>query len=152
MKDIGLGNPAVIASVLSSEQGQKAIGKTQDVFFTVLKVGLVVTVLGVAYYKIFKGFKALKEDANYKPSNISVTQAKARAEAIYTALLGFGANYDAVETNLKGLNHNGFIRVYNEFGERRSSTLSKMNLIEWLQDQFNQFEIAKLRFLIKGFF
>ena len=116
MKNKGLGNPAVISSVLASEQGQKAIGKTQDVFFTVLKVGLVATVLVVAYYKIFKGFTKLKEESNYYPSNISITNAKARAEALYTAMLGFGANYDAVESSLKGLNHNGFIRVYNEFG------------------------------------
>jgi hypothetical protein len=119
---------------------------------TVLKVALLGGIFAIAYYKIFKGFQQIKEDKRYKPSNINVTQAKARAEAIYTALLGFGANYKTVENNLTGLNHNGFIMVYNEFGERRSATLVKMNLVEWLQDQFNETDIAKLRFLIKGFF
>lgn len=120
--------------------------------FTVLKIALVGGILTLAYFKIFKGFQQIQDDKRYKPSNINVTQAKARSEAIYTALLGFGANYNTVENNLTGLNHNGFIKVYNEFGERRSSTLVKMNLVEWLQDQFNETEIAKLRFLIKGFF
>lgn len=120
--------------------------------FTVLKIALIGGILTLAYFKIFKGFQQIQDDKRYKPSNINVTQAKARSEAIYTALLGFGANYSTVENNLTGLNHNGFIKVYNEFGERRSSTLVKMNLVEWLQDQFNETEIAKLRFLIKGFF
>lgn len=120
--------------------------------FTVLKIALIGGILTLAYFKIFKGFQQIQDDKRYKPSNINVTQAKARSEAIYTALLGFGANYNTVENNLTGLNHNGFIKVYNEFGERRSSTLVKMNLVEWLQDQFNETEIAKLRFLIKGFF
>ena len=120
--------------------------------FTVLKIALVGGILTLAYFKIFKGFQQIQDDKRYKPSNINVTQAKARSEAIYTALLGFGANYNTVENNLTGLNHNGFIKVYNEFGERRSSTLVKMNLVEWLQDQLNETEIAKLRFLIKGFF
>lgn len=120
--------------------------------FTVLKIALIGGILTLAYFKIFKGFQQIQDDKRYKPSNINVTQAKARSEAIYTALLGFGANYSTVENNLTGLNHNGFIKLYNEFGERRSSTLVKMNLVEWLQDQFNETEIAKLRFLIKGFF
>jgi hypothetical protein len=159
MKKKGLRNPAVIASVLTSPAGQKMIEKSQEKAqksisngFTFLKVLLVGGIVAVVYFKFLKGFTRLKEDTRYKPSNINVTQAKARAEAIYTALLGFGANYNAVENNLTGLNHNGFIRVYNEFGERRSATLSKMNLVEWLQDQFKEEDITKLRFLIKGFF
>lgn len=154
----GLKNPAV-SSFVASPQGQKMIGKAQESSQEVLKTGLfvfkILFVLGmgtIAYYKIFKGFEKVTEDKRYTPSNVSKTQAKARAEAIYTALLGFGANYNAVENNLTGLNHNGFIRVYNEFGERRGSTFSKMNLVEWLQDQFSEEKITKLRFLIKGFF
>ena len=60
MKNKGLGNPAIITSAVTREQGQKAIEKTQDVFFTVLKVAAILGVLGFAYYKIFKGFKAIK--------------------------------------------------------------------------------------------
>lgn len=158
MKESGLSNPAV-ASFIASPQGQKMIEKTQDnqqkainTGLTILKFLIVSGVLTIAYFKIFRGFKKLDDDKRYRPSNISTTQAKARAEAIYTALLGIGANFKAVENNLTGLNHNGFIKVFNEFGERRSATLTKMNLVEWLQDQFGETEIAKLRFLIKGFF
>lgn len=147
----GLKNPA-IAAFAASPEGQKTIAKTANLGFTILKVVLVAGTLTFVYFKVFKGFKKIQEDVRYKPSNISVTQAKARAEAIYTAMLGAGANYRTVENNLTGLNHNGFIRLFNEFGERRSATLTKMNLVEWLQDQFNEADIAKLRFLIKGFF
>lgn len=159
MKKKGLSNPAVVATVLSSPEGQKAIARSQqntqrgiNAGVTVLKFLVLGGLVAVLYFKVFKGFSKLQEDVRYKPSNVNVTEAKARAEAIYTALLGFGANYKTVENNLTGLNHNGFIRVYNEFGERRSATLVKMNLVEWLQDQFKEDDIAKLRFLIKGFF
>ena len=136
----------------SSEQGQKTIAKGTDLAFLLLKIGLIGGVALIAYYKIFKGVNKIQADARYKPSNINTSQAKARAEAIYTALIGTGANYATVEKNLTGLNHNGFIMLYNEFGERRSAFLTKMNLVEWLQDQFNEKDIAKLRFLIQGFF
>lgn len=159
MKKKGLSNPAVIAGVLASPQGQKIIEKSQEsaqkginVGITVFKFLLLGGLIAVVYYKVLKGFTKIQEDKRYKPSNINITEAKARAEAIYTALLGFGANYNTVENNLTGLNHNGFIRVYNEFGERRSATLEKMNLVEWLQDQLKEDDITKLRFLIKGFF
>ena len=147
----GLKNPA-IAAFVDSPEGQKTIAKTANLGFTVLKVVLIAGAATFVYYKIFKGFKKVQEDKRYKPSNISVTEAKARAEAIYTAMLGMGANEKTVEKNLTGLNHNGFIRLFNEFGERRSALLTKMNLVEWLQDQFKEDETAKLRFIIKGLY
>lgn len=147
----GLKNPALIAFA-GSPKGQETIAKTASLGITILKVGAIAGALAIIYYKVFRGFSKVKEDPRYKPSNISVTAAKARAEAIYTAMLGTAKNYDTVEKNLSGLNHNGFVRLYNEFGERRSALLTNMNLVEWLQDQFNEDDIAKLRFLIKGFF
>ncbi|PWA09515.1 hypothetical protein [Flavobacterium laiguense] len=147
----GLKNPALVAYA-SSEHGQKTIAKSTDLAFLLLKIGLIGGLCFFAYYKIFMGFKKREEDNRYKPSKISTLEAKARAEAIYTAMMGFGANYATVEKNLTGLNYNGFIRLYNAFGERRSSTLSKMDLVEWLQDQFKEEDISKLRFLIQGFF
>lgn len=147
----GLKNPALVAYA-NSEQGQKTIAKGTDLGFLLLKIALIGGLGFFAYYKIFMGFKKLQEDTRYKPSNISQTTAKARAEAIYTAMIGFGANYATIEKNLTGLNHNGFIRLYNEFGQRRGATLVNMNLVEWLQDQFKEDDISRLRFLIQGFF
>jgi hypothetical protein len=147
----GLKKPAIVAYA-SSEHGQKTIAKSTDLAFLVAKIALLGGLGFFAYYKIFMGFKKIPEDTRYKPSNISTSEAKARSEAIYTAVVGFGANYATVEKNLTGLNHNGFIRLYNEFGQRRSVTGSKMDLVEWLQDQFKEGDISKLRFLIQGFF
>ena len=105
-----------------------------------------------AYSKIFKGFNKVTEDRNHASSNINDTEAKARAEAVYTAMLGFGANFQTVLKNLSKLNYNAFIKVYNAFGERRGATFTKMNLVEWLQDQFNETEMTRLRLQIQGFF
>lgn len=153
-----LRNPAAIA-LASTPAGQKAIdsasktsGQLASFGFFVGKVAFVGLVGWFAYNKIFKGFKKVVEDTRYKPSNITDTEAKARAEAVYTAMLGVGANFDTVLKNLSKLNYNGFIKVYNAFGSRRGATFSSMNLVEWLQDQFDEKKIARLRFQIQGFF
>lgn len=157
MKKIGLSNPAALA-LLSSPEGQKMLANAQGAqsklmarAFLGFEILLIAGGLVFAYHKIF-GFTKWNENKNYQPSNISTAQAKARADAIFSALYGVGANYSTVEHNLTGLNHNSFIRIYNEFGERRGATFVKKNLIEWLQDQFNEDKLTQLRFLIKGFF
>ena len=52
MKKKGLSNPAVIASVLSSPQGQQATQKAVDTGFTVLKFLLAGGVLAIILYFI----------------------------------------------------------------------------------------------------
>lgn len=153
-----LRNPALIAAA-SSPAGQKAIDKASNqadrvasFMFFVGKVAFVGLVGWFAYNKIFKGFKTVTEDKNHVKSNISDTEAKARAEAVYTAMLGIGSNFNTVLKNLSKLNYNGFIKVYNAFGERRGATFTKMNLVEWLQDQFDETQMTRLRFQIQGFF
>ena len=153
-----LRNPAAIAFA-SSPAGQKAISgasnradRLASFAFFVGKVAFVGLVGWFAYNKIFKGFQKVTEDPNHAKSNINDTEAKARAEAVYTAMLGFGANFNTVLKNLSKLNYNGFIKVYNAFGERRGATFTKMNLVEWLQDQFNETQMTRLRLQIQGFF
>ena len=145
----GLKNPALVAFA-ATPKGQEAIEKTTNLGITVLKAGLIAGVIVFAYYKIFKVFKKLKEDKHHMPSNISVMEAKSRAEAIFIAMYGAGSGYRTVELNLAGLNYNGFVRLYNEFDERRSALFSKMDLVEWLQTEFGLEEITKLRFSMKA--
>lgn len=80
--------------------------------------------------------------------------AKNKAEAIFSAMYGFGNGFKSVKQNLMGVNHNGFIRIYNEFGQRKGiNPLSKkMTMIEWFADQFTPSELMELRFLIPHFF
>lgn len=165
----GLNNPA-LAVAATTPAGQKAIAKTIETAdnavsssFSIVKNVLGIAVLGgvgyFAYTKIFNGFTAVSEDALYTPSNVSTGVAKAKAEAIYTAMYGAGNGFNMVKSilqyvNGERINHNGFIRVYNAFGKRNGVVpfSPKMTLTEWFIDQFSQSELLELRLIIKDFF
>lgn len=156
-----LSNPAAIAAVANSPQGQKAmensqkaIDKSLEVVPFVIKTVFILGILGFAYYKFTNRFKPLKENSDYPNANVSEGNAKTKAEAIFNAMIGFGANVDAVASNIAGLNYNGFVRVFNAFGERQGSVpfSDKMNMVEWLYDQFDEYELTKLRFLVPNIF
>ncbi|MBN9285578.1 MULTISPECIES: hypothetical protein [unclassified Flavobacterium] len=165
MKRQGLHNPAVVAAIASSPEGQKAIAKTlenanQGVNATVsivkgvLKMSLFLGVGYFAYKKIFLGFSPLRENKRDKPSNISTGMARNKAEAIFSAMYGVGNGFKSVKQNLIGVNPNGFVRIHNQFGLRKGINpfSNKMTLIEWFTDQFSQNELMELRFLIPNFF
>lgn len=161
----GLKNPAVIAAVANTPQGQKAIGNALDNANKTTAVSLSIAknlfwftvVVGTGYvgYKVFVNrFSSMNYDLRYKPATISNTVAKSKADAIYKAMYGIGNGFNIVVYNLKGLSRNDFIKVYNEFGGRKgiNDVFQKMNLIEWLTDQFNSGELQRLRFLVPNFF
>lgn len=108
-----------------------------------------------AYGKFTNRFISLKTNTNYPPSNVSDSQAKTRADAIAASevTFDFGSEFATVSANLAGLNYNGFIKVYNAFGKHSGTWFSgDMNLIEWLQDQFNEEHLSQLRNLLGGAF
>ena len=113
-------------------------------------------VLGVGYYLYSRWtnrFIPLKEKSNYGPANITMDQAQTRADAIASSIGWFSNSFDAVADNLKGLNYNGFIRVYNAFGYHTGTLLSgDLNLIEWIKNQFTEEEVAQLSSLQNGVF
>ena len=153
-----LGNPAITA-VLATPEGQKALSnashassKAIDLTFTILKIGIFCLAGYIIYNKVVNGFSKRKEDSNYRPSNITSQGAAIRAENLFRAMYGLGDNFNKVATNLKGLNLNGYIRVYNAFGERRGMDLKKQNLEEWLYDNFSESEIKQLKFLTNNAF
>ena len=167
MKRIGLSNPALIAAA-STPAGQKAIAKTLEnanagvnATASIIKGGLkIVLFLGIGvivYKKVFNGFSKLSEDKRYRPSNISSGMAKNKAEAIFNAMYGINitnAGFNSVKQNLSGVNHNGFIKIYNEFGLRKGLNAfeKKTNLIQWIADQFSQSQLVQLRFIMPNFF
>ncbi|ESU28394.1 hypothetical protein FLJC2902T_17510 [Flavobacterium limnosediminis JC2902] len=151
-----LGNPIVVAA--ATPAGQKAIEKSIDIIPFLLK-GLVIAGVGYfIYYKITHKFDKRALNPNYPPANISDASAQSRAEAIYTAMYGAGNGFEAVKQQLNGVNYNGFTKIYNAFGIRKSFdhvplvNKSEGNLIEWLYDQFDPGELAELRFLVAGVF
>ncbi|MXN90156.1 hypothetical protein GR160_02870 [Flavobacterium sp. Sd200] len=167
-KKKGLNNPAV-AAALNSEEGKKAIGSTTenasvavkaaagiatDVIPFMIKTALV---LGIGWYAfgLFKNrFIKLGINPNYPAANVSDGQAAARASALYEAMYGLGADFEAVKNAISGLNYNGWVKVYNSFGNRKGINIlgDEMNLVEWLQDQFNEEDLQELRFLVNGVF
>lgn len=155
----GLSNPALIAAVLQTPQGQKALADSAQATvralnfgFTILKIGFISLAGYIIYRKITGAFSKISEDRNYRPANVSVISAKQRAENIFKAVYGAANDFNKVSQNLSGLNHNGFIRVYNEFGSRRGLDFKKLNLTEWLYDQFNETQIAQLKFITNNAF
>jgi hypothetical protein len=129
------------------EQTQKA-----QLITTVVKFGLFFGIIGFAYYKIANIFTKMKPDTRYSPSNINAGEAKSRADALYAAMYGVGASFDTVSLNLTGINHNGYIEVFNAFGKKRGADFKDLNLTEWITSQFSGDDLSKLRFIINGFF
>ena len=105
------------------------------------------------YYRFTTRFIKLKENANYPVANVSQAQAKSRADTIVGAIGWFSNSFNTVADQLAGLNYNGFIRVYNEFKHQRGTLLAgELNLIEFLQNQFDKQELAQLSSLQNGAF
>lgn len=145
-----LGNPAL--AVLATPEGRQATTKAINLTFTVIKVGLLGLAGYLIYRKVFPSFSKMVENPNFKPANVTKQGAESRAENLYRAMVGPGSNFDKVASNLRGLNYNGFARVYNSFGERRGADMRKQNLIEWLYDQFDSSELKELKFITNNAF
>jgi hypothetical protein len=56
-------------------------------------------------------------------------------------------------SSLGGLNYNGFVRVYNEFGEQTGQLFGKkLDMIEWLYSKYDAYEMQQISFLTNGAF
>jgi len=164
----GLGNPAVMAA-LSSEAGQKAIDSAnaradaaakaasniaEDVIPFVVKSLFIGGAIWYAVRLYTKRFVKMGTNPNYPAANVSDGQAAARAAAMYEAMYGFGANAELVGEQLAGLNYNGWVKVYNAFGNKKGANIlgDEMTLVEWLNDQFDEDQLQELRFVLPGVF
>lgn len=115
--------------------------------FTVISIG------GALFYNLYwkNRFRKMDYDPNQKPATISAGLAKSKADMIYRALHGIGANYNTVYNALRGMGHNNYVAIYNAFGKRTPATSfsmgnkNDMDLSQWLQDQFSGDKLAALR-------
>jgi hypothetical protein len=145
-----LSNPAVAAIVNSdaaknASEGQKAVVQaTASVIPFVLKTVFVLGIGYIVYTQWADRFVPSKEVPYYPQSNITSSQAKTKAEAIYGAMKGFGNGFQVVAANIAGLNYNGWVRLYNAFGNRQGIVpfSGETNLVEWFADQFDEEELA----------
>lgn len=148
----GLGNPVVTA--VAAGAGQEVVKSTASVIPFLIKTTVFIGLGYWAYRSFVTRFVPLKEVNSWPASSITNGQATTRAEMIYQAMEGFGANFQIVASNLSSLNYNGWVRLYNAFGNRRGANPlgKKMDLVEWLGDQFDEEELAQLRFLVPNVF
>lgn len=154
-KKVGLRNPALIAGAMQARETQSELIKnTASVVPFLIKTAVFLGLGYFVYTKITNRFVSVSENKNYPTANITQAQATMKAESIYNAMTGFGASLQIVSSNIAGLNYNGFVRLYNAFGKRQGSIpfSEKMTLIEWFTDQFDDQELAQLRFLVPNAF
>ncbi len=139
-----LGNPVVAATLV--QQGATAL---PFLIKLVAVTGLVV----VGYNLYTNRFIKFKENSALAPANVSLAQAKGKADSIGKSIGIFSNDFDNVSKQLSGLNYNGFVRVYNAFGQQRGTLLAgELNLIEWIENQFNAYQKQQLSFLLGGAF
>jgi hypothetical protein len=138
-----LGNPVAVA----------AIEKTVEVIPFLIKTAVFLGLGYYAYSRYTNRFVKRKENTSYPPSNMSMAQAEARANAIYSSIDLFSNDFDNVAKQIQGLNYNGFIRVYNAFGNRRGTLFAgDLTLEEWCYNQFSPYQVQQLSFLLGGAF
>lgn len=160
----GLRNPAVLA-VASSPAGQKVVSDISETQRKLTDTGIslipfvakTVFVVGVIYvgYRLYTDrFIKMGINTNYPGANITDGQASARANALHEAMKGIGANKAIVAANLQGLNYNGWVKVYNAFGNRKGINPfgSEMNLAEWINDEFSGTDLLELKLILPGVF
>lgn len=159
----GINNPALVAAtVAATPAGQQVITKAAESAASTVKVIKNVIIIslfaGITYWgvrKIFFGFKKLKEDKRFK-ATISEVVALKKADNIFSALNGINS-FSTVRNELLRLNPNDFVRIYNEFGERKPRVLGisipfqdKKNMIEWFGTLSNN-QINELHFMFPDF-
>lgn len=141
---VGMGNPVVAGEV---------IRQTASVIPFVIKTAIILAISGFIYYKYTNRFVEMKFNKDWEDSNVTDSQAESRAAAIAQSIGIVSNDYDTVERSLSGLNYNGFIKVFNAFGQQTGTLLGgKLNLIEWIRNQFSDYQILKLSALQNGVF
>jgi len=133
----------------------EVIKQTASVIPFLIKTIVIVGIAAVIIYKYKNRFIKLDYARNYDPANITDAQAEAKAAAIYNAMGLFSNSFSTVKASVAGLNYNGFIKLYNAFGTHTGRLLGfgkEMDLIAWCSDQFDENQIAQLRFLLGGAF
>lgn len=140
-------------SKLNSAVQSEIVKNTASVIPFLIKTVVVLAIAGFVYYKFKNRFIKFDENKNYAPANVTLEQAQSKADAIGSSIGWFSNDFEAVADQLAGLNYNGFVRVYNAFGQRTGTLLGgNLNLIEWIKNQFTTYEIAQLSSLQNGVF
>jgi hypothetical protein len=129
------------------------VKQTASIIPFLVKTAVVCGIGYYVYYRFTNRFVSLKENSKFPTGNVTLAQAKSRADSIKGSISWTGNDFNNVADNLQGLNYNGFIRVYNAFGQQTGTLLGgDLNLIEWIQNQFTKYEVEQLSSLLNGAF
>ncbi len=134
------------------------VKETASVIPWLIKFAVLGIVGYIGYTSFINRFKKKSENSAFPQANITQAEAQTRADSIANAVSfdiagSMGSQFSTTADMLSGLNYNGFIRLYNAFGEHAGYIpFQKMNLIEFIQDQFSAYEIKQLSFLQNGAF
>jgi hypothetical protein len=148
MRKQGMNNPAAAFA------GMEVAKQTASLIPFLVKLGIFAGIGYFAYTTFIRRFKKIGENPKFPAANITLGEAQTRAESMYAAMQGIGADFKTVQYNLSGINYNAWVRIYNAFGLRNgvNPLEDKTDLVEWLLSQFNESELAQLRFVTPGLF
>lgn len=142
----GLKNPAEQAS-------SEVIKQTASVIPFVIKTGIILGIGYAVYVTWNNRFVKRKEVSSYGSANITDTEAKAKAEAIFASVGWFTGDFESLRDQFVGLNYNAVIKVYNAFGKRTGRILGgEVDLFEFLAQQLDARQLQQLRVLIGSTF
>lgn len=160
----GLGNPAALA-LANSPEGKKAIGGAVETQKKLAEAGISLipflvktgVVIGIAWYltgKYKSRFITKGYNTSLPAANITNGEAESRADALYEAMAGWGADVELVADQLAGLNYNGWVKVYNAFGNREGVGIftDGENLVEWITSEFDNDELDLLKTVLPNVF
>lgn len=149
-----------LSGAVSAIVAQEAVKNNKTAITTTINVGFillgltVVSIAGYSFYAFYwkNRFKRWNYDPKSPASNVSPVSAKAKADALYTAMKGAGTDEKTIFETLAGVNKNGFIAVYNAFGKREpggiSISLGNRNyedLVSFLHGDLSKTELERLR-------
>ena len=129
------------------------VRQTVSVVPFLIKTAVVVGIVWFLVNKYKNRFVAKKLRSDLPASNISDGQAEAKASAIAGAIGWISNDFDTVADALADLNYNGFVKLYNAFGHHTGTLFGcQLDLIEYIQNQFTDYEVSQLSALLGGAF
>lgn len=147
-----IGNPALLATAASKASNNEATKQAASTIPFLIKTTVVVVGGVILYRFVTTRFKKMPEVSNFPAANITVTQAKAKADSIYKAANIFYSDFETIKNQFSGVNYNGIVRIYNAFGQVGNMVTGYSDMNQFLNSRLSTTDILQLRFLTSGAF
>jgi len=151
----GLGNPLAIGSLAltAASSGGKAVNFAKNNWKIILGLSTAALLGYLIYDKFFAGddHGKIEEDPRFPPSGLTQTEAKQKAEILYTAFRHFSldswnaADEETIFNTLNGLSYNDFVKVSEAFGKRNYILRGDLTLLQWLRYSLDGDDLVHLQ-------